>query len=76
MRAPEHKENFYNALNAFLNAKPSQPMILYLWGHSYEFELNNSWGEFEEFLDKISGKSDILYGTNREVFSYFKEYKY
>lgn len=41
--------------------------IFYIWGHSYEFDVNNTWGEFEKFCEYISGRDDILYATNKEI---------
>ncbi|MCR4578153.1 MAG: polysaccharide deacetylase family protein [Clostridiales bacterium] len=51
----------------FLAAEASAPQILYVWGHAYEFDIHNTWREFEEFCRMISGRPDIFYGTNREV---------
>ena len=52
----------------FVNSNPSTPQIFYIWGHAYEFDIDNSWAEFEEFCKFISGRDDIFYGTNTEVF--------
>ena len=41
--------------------------IFYIWGHSYEFDINDTWDEFEKFCEYISGKDDIYYGTNKEI---------
>ena len=46
------------------------PWMFYLWGHSYEFEEHNNWNVIEEFAKKVSGKDDIWYATNIEVFDY------
>jgi len=51
----------------FLSLKTDEPAILYVWGHSYEFDIADTWGRFEEFLQMISGRSDIFYGTNSEI---------
>ncbi len=51
----------------FLETESNRPQILYVWGHAYEFDIHNSWGQFEDFCRMISGYSDIFYGTNREV---------
>lgn len=51
----------------FLHLTPDTPQIFYIWGHSFEFDLMDNWGWFEEFLQMMSGKNDIFYGTNREV---------
>ena len=45
------------------------PKLFYIWGHSYEFDIYNRWAEFEEFCEMISGRDDIFYGTNSEVFA-------
>ncbi|NOU62694.1 polysaccharide deacetylase family protein [Paenibacillus sp. LMG 31461] len=52
---------------AFIALKPDKPQIFYIWGHSYEFDIHNSWDKFEQFCQRISGHDDIFYGTNREV---------
>lgn len=41
--------------------------VFYIWGHSYEFDINDTWREFEEFCKYISGRDDIFYGTNKEI---------
>ena len=51
----------------FLESTPTEPQILYIWGHAYEFDIRNEWDRFEEFCRMISGKDDIFYGTNKEV---------
>lgn len=51
----------------FLDMKTDTPQIFYVWGHAYEFDINNTWDRFEEFLKMMSGRNDIFYGTNREV---------
>lgn len=51
----------------FIALKPDEDRIFYIWGHAYEFDINNTWDRFEAFLKRISGRSDIFYGTNKEV---------
>jgi hypothetical protein len=46
------------------------PMLFYLWGHSYEFEACNNWEVIEEFARTVSGKDDIWYATNIEICDY------
>ena len=33
----------------FINLKTDKPQIFYIWGHSYEFDIHNTWDEFEDF---------------------------
>lgn len=51
----------------FINTHTDEMQIMYIWGHSYEFDIHNDWDKMEEFLKKISLRNDIFYGTNREV---------
>lgn len=51
----------------FLDLKSDTPSLFYVWGHAYEFDIHNTWDRFEEFLEMMSGREDIFYGTNREV---------
>lgn len=53
---------------AFIDLKPDKPALFYIWGHSYEFDIEDTWDDFEELCKELSGRDDIFYGTNREVF--------
>jgi len=52
----------------FLALKPTKPQIFMIMGHSYELELDDRWQKLERFLQYISGKDEVFYGTNRQVF--------
>ncbi|GHU24329.1 polysaccharide deacetylase [Spirochaetia bacterium] len=52
----------------FVKSKPDTPQLFYLWGHSYEFDINNNWNIIEDFCRLVSGRDDIFYGTNAEAF--------
>ncbi|MBN1556347.1 MAG: polysaccharide deacetylase family protein [Phycisphaerae bacterium] len=43
---------------------------LYVWGHSYEFDRNNNWDLIETFCEKMGGREDIWYATNRQIVEY------
>ena len=51
----------------FIDLTPTEPAIFYIWGHAYEFDIRDDWARFESFLRLISNRSDIFYGTNKEV---------
>ncbi len=60
----------------FLTQAPNRyPMMFYLWGHSFEFDDRNNWDLIERFAKKISGKEDVWYATNIEIYDYVKAYK-
>lgn len=46
--------------------------LLYVWGHSYEFEQDNNWELVERFGELIGGKEDIWYATNADIYAYKK----
>ena len=51
------------------------PMLFYVWGHSYEFEQFNNWNVIEEFAEYISKRDDIWYATNIEIYDYCNAFK-
>jgi len=61
------KEEMIRLAHHFLAAKPTDPMIFYIWGHSYELDLYDSWEWLECFLRLVANHDDIYYGTNRDV---------
>lgn len=60
-------ERLYELAERFIDLEPTSERIFYIWGHSYEFDINDEWDKFEEFCKFISNRSDIFYGTNKDV---------
>jgi len=60
-------DNLFSLAKTFLEQDTDTPSIFYIWGHSFEFDFQNSWDTFEDFLKLVSNRSDIFYGTNKEV---------
>ncbi len=60
-------DRLYKLAEEFINMNPDNPKLFYIWGHAYEFDINDSWDEMDRFCKFISGRDDIFYGTNREV---------
>lgn len=71
----------FELTDKFINAKPDseksnrQPLLFYLWGHSYEFDNDNNWDIIEEFAQKIGNSEDVWYATNIEIYDYIEAYK-
>ncbi len=63
----EEWDKMFELGQKFIELKTDKPQIFYIWGHSFEFDIHNSWDRFEEFCSLISGHKDIFYGTNKEV---------
>lgn len=51
------------------------PWLLYIWGHAFEFESNNSWGQIEKTVSDLSGLQDVWYASNEDVFGYISDYR-
>lgn len=60
----------------FVELKTDTPKVFYIWGHSFEFDIfPERWKLFEEFCEMVSKRTDIFYGTNKEVLSHTIEEK-
>lgn len=55
-------------------AKPQYLIMMNVWGHSREFELDNKWDMLEEFCKLVGGRDDIWYATNIEIKDYMDAY--
>ena len=51
------------------------PRLLYIWGHSYEFDSKDNWEHIEEICRRLSGNEEIWYATNIEIHDYVKAYE-
>lgn len=70
LKATCHHKNprLWELLDEFLEYDGSEPAIFCLWGHSYEFDVDNNWELIEKFCRIVSGRDDIFFGTNSEVY--------
>lgn len=64
-----HHNQALPVAESFMKRKNSGA-LLYVWGHSYEFDIGDGWEMIEEFCKTVSGDGDIWYATNAEVFDY------
>lgn len=44
--------------------------LMYVWGHSYEFDNEDNWDLIEGFCRMMGGRDDIWYATNIEIVDY------
>ena len=66
----------FELINNFVEAKPARrPKLFYLWGHSFEFDKFNNWDRIEKICDAVSGKDDVWYANNIEIYEYTKAYE-
>jgi len=66
-----HKRDLMKLADAFLAVeKPNRLCLMYVWGHSYEFEREGNWDLIEGFCDHVGGRDDTWYATNIEIADY------
>ncbi len=49
--------------------------MMYVWGHSYEFGLQDNWEVMENFCKLVGNRDDIWYATNIEIVDYMEAAK-
>ena len=72
-----HKDpELMNLAKTFLETEPRlDPFLFYLWGHSYEFDLDHNWEVIEEFLALMANHEEVWYATNIEIYEYTRAYE-
>lgn len=53
----------------------STPRLLYVYGHSYEFDRDDNWELIEDFCKMMSGNEKIWYATSIELYEYITSQK-
>jgi peptidoglycan/xylan/chitin deacetylase (PgdA/CDA1 family) len=67
--------NLLQLTESFLAANKSQYLyMMYVWGHSYEFDNDNNWELIETFCARAGRRDDIWYATNIEIVDYVKSF--
>lgn len=77
-----NNDNLFGWIDIFLKLDMSENMyiasrrsrLLYVWGHSFEFDSNNNWDRGEEICKRLGGHDDIWYATNIEIYDYVNAY--
>ena len=65
-----------NLAERFVASKRYQVLtLMYVWGHSYEFDIDDNWNVIEEFCALVGGREDIWYATNIEIIDYLEAAK-
>ena len=49
--------------------------LMYVWGHSYEFDDKGNWDLIEAFCEKMGGQEDIWYCTNIEFWDCMDDFR-
>lgn len=51
------------------------PRLMYIWGHTFEFENKKNWERMDEICEKLGNRDDIWYATNIEIHDYVKAFE-
>ena len=62
-------EKLFDTMRAQSN-RWTRHAVMYVWGHSYEFNNDNNWELMENFCAYAAGKEDVWYATNIEIYDY------
>ncbi len=63
-----HKDpNVFMYIDTFLQSERECPQVLYIWGHSYEFDMDNNWEHMEEICRRVSNHKNVWYCTNIDI---------
>ena len=59
----------------FIDAECTEDMLFYVWGHSYEFDLNNGAGyqTFEQLVKMMSEAENVYLVTNTQFYNIYKD---
>ena len=71
-----HNDDIFSLKERFLSVHYGERLnVFYLWGHSYEFDRDDSWERIRMFFEQISGHPQVWYVTNGELYRYMQAAK-
>jgi peptidoglycan/xylan/chitin deacetylase (PgdA/CDA1 family) len=66
-----HNHDLMALANSFVaQTKTAYLFLMYVWGHSFEFDRQDNWDLIEEFCKYVGGREDVWYATNIEIVDY------
>ena len=67
----QRDDRLFELADRFIDAEPTEDMLFYVWGHSFELDKGDKgWERFESFCEKVAHRRDITYMTNGEIYRY------
>lgn len=70
-----HHADLMQMLDAFEREPDGNPMLFYIWGHSYEFDVHGDFARFEAFCERVAANPGIRIVTNAEFIKRFPNKK-
>lgn len=62
--------DIFGLIENYINLNTDKLSLLYIWGHSYEFDVDNNWEHIENCAKMLAGHDDIWYCTNKEFYNF------
>ncbi|MGM0879757.1 MAG: polysaccharide deacetylase family protein [Bacillota bacterium] len=70
-----HNDQLIERTETFIGLHKSQYLyLMYVWGHSYEFDNDENWELIERFCELAGGRENIWYATNMQIVDYMNAY--
>jgi peptidoglycan/xylan/chitin deacetylase (PgdA/CDA1 family) len=70
-----HNHDLMSLAENFITLQKARHLyLMYVWGHSYEFDRDHNWNLIESFCEYIGNSGDIWYATNIEIIDYLKAF--
>ena len=69
-----HKADLAALWKQFVDHRHAQK-LLYVWGHSYEFDRDGNWGHIESFAALAGPDKNVWHATNMEIYSYLTAWR-
>lgn len=70
-----HNKGLMQLADDFIQLHKQQYLyMMYVWGHSYEFDNDQNWDLIETFCDYVGNRDEIWYATNIEIVDYIKAF--
>ncbi|RCW49372.1 polysaccharide deacetylase family protein [Paenibacillus prosopidis] len=70
-----HNDQLIEKTETFIGLHKSQYLyLMYVWGHSYEFDNDDNWELIERFCELAGGRENIWYATNIQIVDYMNAY--
>lgn len=66
--AHHNSTDIFRIISDYMKLDQEEISVLYIWGHSYEFDVDKNWDHIEEICKQLGGRDDIWYCTNGELF--------
>ena len=68
-----NNKDIFDRIKTYKTLASEELSLFYIWGHSYEFDVDNNWEHIEKCLQLLAGQEDIWYCTNQEYYEFMRK---